>query len=193
MFTFPVGKDKAPLKIHVDALMGFSDPLYATMTNGMQESAEKQGVLEEIEPETFVCFAEYVYTSVYRQSVEERAQVNHPLRAEIGQHTSTWQWCSYCTGSAVYEVTDDCSRIQGKCSRQVFSTLDQDDLHEMQGLPRLGYQLEPLRCGCLSGPRFLAGRSQKLRVIWHGAEQDPKAHLHRLQHNGLPRRGKGQR
>ena len=38
---FLVGKGKSPLKIHIDVVKRLSDPLYAMMTNGMQESVDR--------------------------------------------------------------------------------------------------------------------------------------------------------
>jgi hypothetical protein len=66
-FTFLVGPKKEPIDVHIDLLRSLSEPLDKLMNNGrMKESTEKVAVLEEVDVETFVLFAEFCYTRNYR-------------------------------------------------------------------------------------------------------------------------------
>ena len=119
MFTFLCGPDQTPLKIHIDDVKGVSEPLYAMMTNGMQESADKTAKLEEVEPETFILFAEYVYLGVYRHSGGEEPIT--PDYSVVERYITEWKYCTYCGADAHYQIDQDKEAISGRCTNGCLS------------------------------------------------------------------------
>lgn len=66
LFTFLLGPEEVPINIHEGVVKNLSQPLYALMTNGMKESAERKAKIDDIDSRTFALFAEYAYTGAYR-------------------------------------------------------------------------------------------------------------------------------
>lgn len=66
LFTFLLGPQEKPLRIHEGLVKQLSQPLYAMMTNGMKESVDRKAKLDDVDPQTFAFFAEYAYSGAYR-------------------------------------------------------------------------------------------------------------------------------
>ncbi|RJE24318.1 hypothetical protein PHISCL_03323 [Aspergillus sclerotialis] len=71
LFTFHIGEDRTPMKIHTGAVKGISDPLDAMMNNGMRESITGIAVLEDVDVSTFAGFCEYIYSGAYKTPARE--------------------------------------------------------------------------------------------------------------------------
>ena len=93
------------------------------MTNGMQESLDKTEKLPDTEPETFILFSEFAYTSVYRYSIKEEAKEpdDQAANSDLDHYTSEWRICTYCGAGAVYEGDGIAKPITGsypnRCSQ----------------------------------------------------------------------------
>lgn len=75
---------------------GLSEPLCVLMSGGMQESVDRQAVLEEIEPQTFVLFAEYAYTGLYRVP-ETSSDIKTP-DVQVSPHKLPEHlYCQFCS------------------------------------------------------------------------------------------------
>ena len=82
-FPFLCGPEKTLIHIHEAVVAGLSDPLRVLMSGGMQESLVRQAILEEVDPQTFILFAEYAYTRLY--GVPETRSDNEMLEIQKSQ------------------------------------------------------------------------------------------------------------
>lgn len=96
LFTFLLGLEEVPLKIHEGLVKNLSQPLHAMMTNGMKESIDRKARLKDVDPQTFAIFAEYAYSGAYRL---------HPVGEQTGDFDESLhapkvaQFCKRCGGS----------------------------------------------------------------------------------------------
>ncbi|PLB48639.1 hypothetical protein P170DRAFT_425677 [Aspergillus steynii IBT 23096] len=66
-FTFLVGKQRTPIKVHSAVFKECSRPLAALINNGiMKESTDRVAVLADVDPEVFTAVCEYAYTGSYK-------------------------------------------------------------------------------------------------------------------------------
>lgn len=120
-FTFLVGPGKEPIDVHIDLLRSLSKPLDKLMNNGqMKESTERVAVLEEVDVETFVLFAEFCYTRNYRAPPKAK-----PVEA-VDNPNGTDAQIARQNSPEISPPTDHCSRSPipngpfycSKCSSQ---------------------------------------------------------------------------
>lgn len=64
-FVFIIGIDAKKFQVHSSAIAQLSRPLHALINCGMKESVELYTVWEDVDEETFVAFAEFMYTGDY--------------------------------------------------------------------------------------------------------------------------------
>lgn len=75
-FDFLVGPSKTRFTLHKALVAPLSEPLAATMSNGMQESQLGFACLDDVDEDTFQRFAEWVYTENYSPAVPCTASVD---------------------------------------------------------------------------------------------------------------------
>ena len=101
------------MKIHTAVVQGLSDPLYAMMTNGMQESVEKTASLSDTEPAVFAMFCEYAYSGICRYFAKEAKK--RSLTSEEDKYVKDLEFCNYCGGKAQYSLRPNGLAMLGRC------------------------------------------------------------------------------
>lgn len=64
-FTFLVGQEKKAIVVHAAAIAAVSQQLDALINNGIKESEERCGKLENVQVDDFIRFCEYAYRGDY--------------------------------------------------------------------------------------------------------------------------------
>lgn len=73
VFEFLVGRERKPMTIHKALVTAQSAPLRGLVTGSMEEANSGKVVWEDVDEDTFVLFAEFVYTGDYATALKTLA------------------------------------------------------------------------------------------------------------------------
>lgn len=124
VFTFLIGPDLQRFEIHSSLVSRYSKPLERMMNNVvMNESLDRAAVLNDIEPETFIHFAEFCYKGNYWCALrpinfhfERESVVN--LARRLSSTKLSHYYCHYC-GEGPFEIPGN--RQFPRCSSSCYS------------------------------------------------------------------------